>query len=125
MKINKDNVKKLEEAFAIGADIRAACAYADISRQCYYNWTAADPKLQEKFDTLRERPVLKAYQTIMKNLDSADMAKWYLERKRKKAFSLRTELTGADGANLPQPILYNALPSNNSDSESKRDETKD
>jgi len=37
----------------------------------------------------------------------------------------RAEVTGKDGKDLPQPILYNALPSNNSNKESKRDETKD
>jgi hypothetical protein len=124
MKINKDNVKKLEEAFAIGADIRAACAYADISRQCYYNWIEADPKLQEKFDTLREKPILKAYNTIMKDLDKPDTAKWLLERKRKKEFSTRTELTGEDGKDFPSPILANVILDNDSNKKGSQDERK-
>lgn len=37
----------------------------------------------------------------------------------------RAEVTGKDGKDLPQPILYNALPSNDSNKESKRNETKD
>jgi len=36
----------------------------------------------------------------------------------------RAEVTGKDGKDLPQPILFNALPSNNSDSQGKRDEGK-
>ena len=36
----------------------------------------------------------------------------------------RSELTGKDGKDLPQPILFNALPGNNSDSQGKRDEGK-
>ena len=96
-KLTESTVKKLEEAFSIGADITAACAYADISRQSYYSWVEEMPELQEKFDKLREKPVLKAYNTIMKDLDKPESAKWYLERKRKKEFSTRKELTGEDG----------------------------
>lgn len=97
MKYNEETVKKLKESFAIGADVTAACAYAEISRESFYQWCKKNPKLKEEADRLRERPVLKAYQTIANDLDQTETAKWYLERKRKKDFSLRQELTGSDG----------------------------
>ena len=91
MKFDKLTVKKLEEAFSIGADVSAACFYADITRQTYYNWVKENKKLGEKFDRLREKPVLEAYQTIATNLHEVDTAKWFLERKRKTEFSTRVE----------------------------------
>ena len=114
MKNKKEVVRKLEEAFAIGADIKAACAYADISRETYYAWCEEDPTIKEKSDKLREKPILKAYNTIMKDLDKPDTAKWLLERKRKKEFSTRTELTGEDGKDFPSPILANVILDNDS-----------
>ena len=85
-------VNKLEYAFSIGADVSAACSYANISRQTYYNWTDEDAELKERFDTLREKPALLAYDTIFKNLNKEETAKWYLERKKKAEFSTKQEV---------------------------------
>lgn len=103
MKLDDLTVKKLEEAFAIGASVSEACYYADISRQTYYNWEKENPELKEKFDRLKEKPVLKARQTIAKDLDKPETARWFLERKMKKEFSLRTEIDGE--LRLPQPLI--------------------
>lgn len=90
-RIDDEAVKKLEYAFSIGADVSAACFYADISRRTYYNWISSFPDLEERFHNLRECPALRAFETISKNLDNADTAKWYLERKKKNEFSTKTE----------------------------------
>lgn len=90
-RIDQEAVKKLEEAFSIGADISAACFFANISRQTYYNWAKSFPELAERFDSLRERPVMRAYKTIAENLGKPETARWYLERKRKDEFSTKTE----------------------------------
>jgi len=102
-KLNENTVRKLEEAFSVGSDVSAACYYADISRECFYRWIKEGKMSKEKYDRLREKPVLKAYQTIYKELDKADTAKWYLERKRKDEFSSRQEHSGRDG----EPIAIN------------------
>jgi hypothetical protein len=52
---------------------------------------------------LREKPVLIARQTVVKSLkDNPEMALKYLERKRKKEFSTRTEtdITGDLSMNI-------------------------
>lgn len=90
-KLTEDTVRKLEEVFAIDGTIEEACYYADISRDTYYRWCKEFPKLSDKFERLRERPVLKARQTVIKSLDQPDYAFRYLERKRKNEFSTRTE----------------------------------
>jgi hypothetical protein len=96
-KLTPEVLQKLEQAFAIDATIREACYYADISESSYYQLVKDEPVLLEKFTRLREKPVLTARQTVVKNLHDPDIAFKYLERKRKSEFSLRKEVTGADG----------------------------
>jgi predicted DNA-binding protein YlxM (UPF0122 family) len=108
-KFNDDTVNKLRQAFAIDATIEEACFYSGISKQCYYDNVKKDKKLLDQLEALRNKPVLKARQTVVNSLDNPDSAKWYLERKRKKEFAQRGELTGADGKDLPLPILNNVF----------------
>lgn len=102
-------VTKLEEVFALDGTVEEACFYAGISRNAYYEWVKADPLLNDRFEELRQRPFLKARQTIVKNLDQPEHAKWYMERKKKIEFAQRTEMTGEGGKDLPTPIIQ--LPS--------------
>ena len=93
VKLTPEVVKKLEEAFSLDCSIGEACFYADISRQTYYSWINSFPEYQERFDKLRERPVLIARKTVVKSLDEdPDMAMRYLERKRKDEFSTKQEI---------------------------------
>lgn len=100
-------VKKLEEAFALDCTVLEACFYANISRQTYYNNVdekeeagSKKRELFDRFEELRQRPFLKARQTIVKNLDQPEHAKWYMERKKKREFAQRTEVTGNTGEPL-------------------------
>lgn len=104
---------KLEQAFAIDSTVEEACSYADISRDAFYDYIKKNPKFSDRIADLRQRPILLARQTIVSGLNSPEHARWYLERKRKKEFSSRTELTGEDGKDLPTPILANLNVSNN------------
>jgi hypothetical protein len=104
-KLDDLTVKKLEEAFAIDATVLEACAYADISRETFYNWSKANPALFDRFEMLRQNPMLKARNVIVKALqvEDIDTAKWYAERKAKAEFSTRQELTGPGGAAMLDP----------------------
>jgi hypothetical protein len=98
-------LKKLEEAFAIGASDKEACFYADISHQTLYTYQQNHPEFVERKEALKERPVLLARQSVLKAMESDPAtARWYLERKAKLEFASRHELTGADGRDLPAPI---------------------
>lgn len=93
-----ETLKKLDEVFAIDGTVEEACYYADISPALYYVWIKESPELLERFNRLRERPVLLARQTAIKRLiESYANAMDYLSRKRKKEFATRSELTGAEG----------------------------
>jgi len=92
-----DVLAKLEQAFAIDATVEEALSYAELKPNAYYDYLKANPDFSQRILDLRNRPVLKARQTIVKGLDDAKNAQWYLERKRKKEFAERQELTGEDG----------------------------
>lgn len=107
IEFTKDVVNKLEQAFSLDCTVSEACLYADISRQTYYTYVDEKAKegskkkqLFDRFEELRQRPFLKARQTIVKNLDQPEHAKWYMERKKKMEFAPRTEHTGKEGRDL-------------------------
>lgn len=98
MKLKESTVNKLEYAFSIGASVLEACYCADISRQTFYNWINDNKKLKAKFDRLKQKPILKARKTIEANLDLPEIARWYLEKKRKTEFGnvLKLESDGGE-----------------------------
>lgn len=98
--ITDETLRKLEEVFALGGTDLEACMYADISKSTFYDFQKDNPDFLERKEKLKERPILKARQTIIKGLDDPLNAKWYLERKGKGEFAQRTEITGAEGKPL-------------------------
>lgn len=82
-------VQKLEHAFSIGATDIEACFYAGISRGTLYNYQKENPDFLDRKEMLKERQVFKARMVIVQALQDGDknMAKWYLERKRKDEFA--------------------------------------
>lgn len=85
-------VGKLESAFAIGADITRACAHAGINRDTYYEYIKRHPEKADKFKQLRNKPILKALNTIVANLDDPRTAKWYLQKKLPDEFGLSIDI---------------------------------
>lgn len=98
---NLEKKTKLEQAFAIGCTDKEACIYAGITPdQLYYYTSTVNTQFQVIKEELKEKPILKARQTIVKGLDQVDNARWFLERKAKNEFSIRQEHTGKDGEAL-------------------------
>jgi hypothetical protein len=95
-------VNKLEQAFAIDATVEEACSYADISRETYYNWLEKHKEFSDRILKLRQRPVLKARQTVVQKLsENYTNAMDYLKRKRKNEFGDNSEVT----IRTPKPLL--------------------
>jgi len=116
-KMTPEVIGKLEEIFALDGTVKEACFYAGINPDTYYTFVKDNPKYSERFDALREQPVLQARRTVVASLRNPDNAFRYLERKKKDEFSVRVENTGKDGeALIPQPILgnLNVISANNS-----------
>ena len=115
-KMNAETIKKLEEAFAIGASDGEACFYADISHQTLYTYQEDNPEFLERKNKLKERPVLLARQTVVKSLESnPDMAMKYLERKRRKEFATKQEVDAhVEGQLTIQTVQYQDAGDNDS-----------
>lgn len=120
-KLTPETVKKLEEVFAIDGTVEEACYYADISKQTYYNWIDEFPKMKEQFDRLRNRPILKARQEVIKGLNNYQNAMDYLKRKKRKEFGDNVDLTTLN-KELPTPILNAILPNNSNQEDNKPDQ---
>jgi hypothetical protein len=99
IKVNKADWKltggvlgKLATAFSIGATIGEASYYANIDPDTYYRWVKKYPILSEYFERLKNKPILKARQSVVSSLDNPDMALKYLERKLRGEFGRRVEV---------------------------------
>lgn len=118
VKFTPEVSKKLEEAAALDCAWEEIAFFAGISKVTLYNWLESIDGLRERLNELKQEPFLKARRTVVSNLDSVQGAQWYLERKKKNEFAQRSEHTGADGKDLPTPILANLdVHSDNSDKE--------
>lgn len=110
VKRTEQTLTLLRQAAAIDCTWAECAFYAGISEKTLYEWFAdgeKGKKLREELDALRNKPVLKARQEVVKGLNNnPEFSLKYLERKRKAEFSLRQEHTGKDGEKLPTPIMY-------------------
>lgn len=111
--VTPEVLAKLEQAFGMGCSDKEACLYADISMDALYNHQNRNPHFAEWKALLKEKPVLKARNTVVQSLSDPENAKWYLERKTKGEFNARAalELTGKDGG----PITIAELVAKNAD----------
>lgn len=92
-KFDNLTVKKLEEAFIVGATVPEACFNANISKQTYYNWTAQKPELLDRFEALQQSPILRARKAVYEGLaNDPHFALKFLERKLKGEFGLNPNL---------------------------------
>lgn len=105
-KVTKEVLEKLEEAFLLGCTDREACFYADIALSTLYLYQEQNPEFSERKAELKENPILLARKTVVENLArDPELSLKFLERKRKKEFSPRQEVTGKDGKPLGQASL--------------------
>jgi hypothetical protein len=88
-----DVVRKLLEAFAVGANDTEACSFAEISRSTYALHKSTNEEFSDKIDRMKDKLPLKAKSELAKLLNSGDSStvKWYLERVRRHEYSTRTE----------------------------------
>lgn len=107
-KLNQDIVNKLEQSASLDCSISEMCFYADISRETYYNWSKTNKKLIDRLESLRNKPILAARQSVVNGLkDNPEFALKYLERKLPDEFALKTkfEHTGKDGESILLSIV--------------------
>lgn len=105
-KLTPENVAELERRFRDGATILEAIDGL-MSESTYHKHRSENAEFAGQMDMAREYVTEIARGVVAKAIKRGDRdtAKWWLERKNKKEFSTRSELTGADGKDLPTPIL--------------------
>ena len=86
-------LQKLEEGFCAGLTDEECCLYANICTSTLYNYCNDNKDFLERKELLKRQPLIRAKLNVTKNINMGDLtdSKWYLERKGKKEFSLRTE----------------------------------
>lgn len=89
---NEQIVSKLKEAAAIDASVEEMCFYAGISRATFYRWMEENSELKDEIEALRNKPVLKARQTIVTALDQPSVAMAYLSKKRPQEFAEKSKV---------------------------------
>ncbi len=84
-------ITKLEYAFSIGASTAEACFYADIGTTTYYRWCDENEALRDRFESLKQKLIFKSREVVVDAINAGDVkiAMWYLERKRKREFSMQ------------------------------------
>ena len=101
--ITEKVVKELENHFLNGLTDEQACSLVSISKQTLYNYCEAHPSFFDRKEMLKKRVDITAKQKLVELINQGDASsvKFWLERKCKDEFSLRSELTGENG----QPLL--------------------
>jgi len=86
-------IQKLEQAFTYDMTDLEACLYADISKSTLYNYQNAHPEFVERKALLKNSLAMKAKANLAVSINNGDKTdtKWWLERRRKEEFSLKTE----------------------------------
>ena len=82
--------QKIEEAAAYDCSVAEIALYAGISRETFYQIIKKDKRFSDRIEQLRQNPILKARKTVVGALNDPYHAQWYLERKRKDEYSMKT-----------------------------------
>jgi hypothetical protein len=91
--VTQNAVLRLETAFALGCNVKVALAFAELSKDAYSRLLQRQPEFRERFERLRETPVLQAKRNVAMAIAAGDVAvsRWYLE-KRCPEYSPRAQL---------------------------------
>ncbi len=112
------------KAFRDGATVLEASKAAEVSPDAYYDRMTKDPDFADKMNLSKEYVTEFAKALLSRKIQRGDTetAKWWLERKAKKEFSSRTEVSGPDGESLKIEIIEDTtLKDANEDSSSDQE----
>lgn len=117
-KMTPETIAKLEIAFSNGASDVEASFVAGITKTTLYEYCNDNPGFSDRKEALKDMVKYQARANVADAVRDGDksLSQWYLERKVKEEFAVRSEVTGKDGADLPVPIMIlTDVHTNNSD----------
>ncbi|HOR57490.1 MAG TPA: hypothetical protein PLV82_02340 [bacterium] len=106
-KLDPNVVQKLTAAFHNGFNIEEACSFSGIAKKTYYNWIEKNKRFLYEMEVAQQAVGKQSKKIIVENIQNGNWkaAAWWLERKQRKEFASRTELTGEDGEKLEVGII--------------------
>jgi len=127
-------IQGLRPYLEMGLSRNKACYFTGLTPSTLSNWVKADESLGMKLTSWENTVNVLAIKNIVDaiklegemddDLKKENSWKW-AERRMKEDFSLRTENTGADGKDLPTPIIQIDVSDYNSISEDNETEEED
>jgi hypothetical protein len=90
--LDRAKVENLIGAYKIDCTDEEACTYAGISLDQLKYFKELHKEFYNIKSTCKQFPILKARKTIVDSLENTEDAKWYLERKKKNEFSIKSEI---------------------------------
>jgi len=120
----EDVIEVMKPFFKMGCSVTKACSYAGMPQSTVATWIKADEVLRLKIGIWQNEPSVMARSNWLAKLAEGDYesAKEWLRRKEKDEFSERQEVTGADGKDLPVPILNGIYSDNSTEKDSSTQE---
>lgn len=106
--MTEEVIGKIEQVAALDGSVQEMALYAGVDYTTVYDYLNKNEAFAKKIALLRETPVLKARQTIVRALQDPAYAFKYVEKKRRKEFGNALDIT-SDGKQLGTPVL-GALP---------------
>lgn len=106
-KITHSVINKLEAAFLMGCSDLEACLSANICKATLYNYQRRNPDFVDRKAILKENPVLKARETVLKGIkEDPTLAFNYLKAKRSDEFAEKKNigLTDKEGNDVKWEI---------------------
>lgn len=104
--IKKAMIEALKASLGI---VATACRSCDISRQTHYRWLSEDEDYKQAVEDIAEETVDFVESELHKLIKSGDTTAviFYMKTKAKKrGYIERNELTGADGKDLSQVVVF-------------------
>ncbi len=86
----------------VGCSLHEACSHGLVPYTTVKDYYDKDEAVRKKIDRLKNKIILEARSVIAKQIQNGDkdIAKWYLERKKKDEFSLKYEQSATNEVNI-------------------------
>jgi hypothetical protein len=103
-------LRYLVEAFKLDATDEEACSYAGVSETWYYDEMKKNDEFSDQIHRAQRYPFLVAKGSVVGAMETGDniIGLKYLERRQKKLYSPRVEVTGEDGDAVQINLLTEA-----------------
>lgn len=95
-------VQTLEPYFRLGYSVKKACILANFPFSTFYGWYREDEMLRTRIKALQGMVSARAREVVASSVKDGNRedARWWLERREKKDFSPRQEVSGPRGTPL-------------------------